>query len=376
MRYEPSTRARSLLSRHERTGRTVGLADTAPTPLAAAATVPYHPRMPTRQLRNTAVLFLLVLVLAALAQAQGIAPPLASQVPPPSWAFAVDPPNAPEEPKGNTPQHVPGSKQSYTLTQIADLFTVPDWHPDAHPKMPEVVAHGRKPDVYACAYCHLPNGQGRPENASLAGLPAEYITQQMAAFQSGARKSSEPKSLPVNAMIAVAAHATANDATTAAAYFSSLKPKPWIRVVEAATVPATHVAGWMLVADQPAAKETIGQRIIEMPENLGLTELRDDTSGYVAYVPPGSLQKGKDLVTKGGDEVTMPCALCHGDDLRGKDNVPSIAGRSPSYTARQLYDLQIGSRAGAGTALMQAPVMKLTMDDIVAIAAYLASLRP
>ena len=301
---------------------------------------------------------------------------LASQQPPPPWAFAVDPPNAPEEPTGNTPQHVPGSKQSYTLTQIADLFAVPDWHPDAHPKMPDVVAHGRKPDVYACAYCHLPNGQGRPENTSLAGLPAQYIVQQMAAFRSGARKSSEPKSLPVNAMIAVAAHAIPSDATSAAAYFSSLKPRPWIRVVETATVPATHVAGWMLVANQPAAKEPIGQRIIEMPENLELTELRDDTSGFIAYVPPASLKKGRELVTKGGDEVTMPCAMCHGEDLRGKENVPSIAGRSPSYMVRQLYDLQIGSRAGAGTALMQAPVMKLTLDDMIAIAAYLATLRP
>jgi cytochrome c553 len=342
--------------------------------------VPYHALVPTRQSRKTAAFFVFSLVIAlavsALGQKSGSQSQLASQQPPPSWAFAVDPPNAAAEPTGNTPQHVPDSKQSYTLTQIADLFAVPDWHPDAHPKMPDIVAHGRKPEVYACAYCHLPNGQGRPENASLAGLPAEYITQQMAAFQSGARKSSEPKSLPVNAMIAVAAHATPSDATTAAAYFAALKPKPWIRVVETATVPTTHVAGWMLVANQPASKEPIGQRIIEMPENLELTELRDDTSGFIAYVPPGSLQKGKELVTTGGDEVTMPCAICHGEDLRGKENVPSIAGRSPSYMVRQLYDLQIGSRGGAGTAMMQAPVMKLTMDDMISISAYLASLRP
>ena len=62
--------------------------------------------------------------------------------------------------------------------------------------------------------------------------------------------------------------------------------------------------------------------------------------------------------------------------MRGKDNVPSIAGRSPSYIVRQLYDMQIGSRGGASTQLMQFPVMKLTMDDLVAIAAYLASLKP
>ncbi len=243
--------------------------------------------------------------------------------------------------------------------------------------MPDVVAHGRKPDVYACAYCHLPNGQGRPENASLAGLPAQYIV-------AADGRLPERRAQELRAEVAAGerddrrrcSRHRRRRVSTAAAYFSSLKPKPWIRVVETATVPNTHVAGWMLVANQPTAKEPIGQRIIEMPENLELTELRDDTSGFIAYVPPGSLKKGKDLVTKGGDEVTMPCAMCHGDDLRGKDNVPSIAGRSPSYIARQLYDLQIGSRGGAGTALMQAPVMKLTMDDIVAIAAYLASLKP
>jgi len=302
--------------------------------------------------------------------------PLASQEPPPSWAFAVNPPNAPPKPTGDAPQHVPHSSQSFTLSQIADLFAVPDWHPDAHPAMPEVVAHGKKPAVYACGYCHLPNGMGRPENASLAGLPGYYIAKQMAAFKSGARKSSKPKSLPVNSMVALSAHTDAKQVSAAAAYFSALKPKRWIRVVETATVPKTHVAGWMLVADEPTVNEPIGNRIIETPENLELTELRDDTSGFIAYVPLGSLKKGKFLVEKGGDGVTMPCAFCHGDDLRGKDNVPSIAGRSPSYIARQLYDMQIASRGGDSTALMQAPVMKLTMDDILTIAAYLASLRP
>lgn len=317
----------------------------------------------------------LTLSIAAFSQ-QASAPVLASMLPPPSWAYAVNPPDASAGPKGDAQQHVPNSKQTYTLAQIADLFSVPDWHPEAHPVMPEVVAHGRKPEVYACAYCHLPNGQGRPENASIAGLLRDYIIHQMSAFQSGARKSSEPALLPVNFMIGVAAHANATEAATAATYFSSLKPKPWIRVVETATVPKTHVAGWMLVVNQPVVQEPIGQRIIETPENLELTDLRDDTSGFVAYVPPGSLKRGRELANEGGNGLTLPCGLCHGPYLRGKDNVPAIAGRSPSYIMRQLYDLQIGSRGGTGTSQMQAPVMKLSMDDMLAISAYLASLRP
>jgi cytochrome c553 len=347
--------------------------------MVTEARITYYPDVKTKDrwmFRVKLVVAVLVLAVIAPAQTSKGGNVLASQQPPPPWAFAVSPPNAPPKLTGDTPRHVPRSKRTFTDSQIADLFTAIDWHPGSHPPVPDIVGHGRKPDVYACGYCHLPNGQGRPENSSLAGLPKQYIIQQMAAFQSGARKSSEPKSLPVNAMIQVAAHADAKEVASAAGYFAGLKPKPWIRVVETATVPKTQVAGWMLVADEPVVKEPIGQRIIETPENLELTELRDDTSGFVAYVPPGSLNKGRELVTVGGNEVTMPCAMCHGPDLRGKDNVPSIAGRSPSYIVRQLYDIQIGSRRGAGTALMQAPVMKLTMDDMLAIAAYLASLKP
>jgi len=53
------------------------------------------------------------------------------------------------------------------------------------PPMPRIVAHGRD-DAWACAYCHLPNGQGRPENAPLAGLPAAYIVEQVNAQSCGA----------------------------------------------------------------------------------------------------------------------------------------------------------------------------------------------
>ena len=114
--------------------------------------------------------------------------------------------------------------------------------------MPAIVAQGRNPGVYACAYCHLPNGQGSPENTSLAGLPAEYIVQQMADYKAGLRRSSEPQSLPASLMLAIGATTTEREVAAAAAYFSSLSPRPWIRVIETDTVPETTVAGWMYVA--------------------------------------------------------------------------------------------------------------------------------
>jgi len=336
-----------------------------------------------RKLQLIALTFITGAFLLALASSSQspstISQPLAE--PPPYWAYAVNPPAPPPgaspKPNDNAPLHIPGSKLTFTASQIQDLFNAVDWHPSAHPTMPGIVAYGRSAEVYACAYCHLPSGQGRPENSSLAGLPAAYIIQQLADFKSGARKSSDPDLKPVSNMVSVGAKATDAEIQAAAAYFSALKPKPWIRVIEAKFVPKTHVAGWMLVVSTPHEMESIGDRIIEIPENLERTELRDDTSGFIAYVPPGSLKRGRVLVATGGaNGQTIPCATCHGPNLRGLKNVPSIAGRSPSYTVRQLYDMKGGARTGANSQQMKPVVANLSLYDIIDIAAYAASLQP
>jgi cytochrome c553 len=314
------------------------------------------------------------LVAASLAGAMAFPTDAADQAPPP-WAFAVNPPNAQAPVDDGIPRRLPGSAESFTLTQIRDLFKVPDWHPDNHPQMPEIVAQGRKPAVFACGFCHLPNGLGRPENSSLAGLPADYIAQQVADFKSGVRKSSEPASLPVNLMIAVAKAASEAEVKIAAEYFAGLKRTPWIRVVETDTVPKTRVGGWMLIAAEGGGTEAIGQRVIEMPEDLERTELRDSASGFVAYVPVGSVAKGEALINGGGGKTTA-CAICHGSDLKGLGPVPGLAGRSPSYIVRQLYDIRHGMRNGRWGELMKPVVARLTDEDMVAIAAYTASLAP
>jgi cytochrome c553 len=294
---------------------------------------------------------------------------------PPAWAYAVNPPGLQPAPDNGTLQHVPNSTAGFTLTQLRDLFNVPDWYPDDHSPMPDPVAHGRPPSTYACGFCHLPNGLGRPENASLAGLPAEYIVQQVANFRNGSRKSSVA-SLPPTLMIATANGVSDAEVKAAAAYFSFLKPRPWIKVVEAATVPKTRVLGFMLVPDGSGDSEPIGNRVIEMPQDVARTELRDSRSGFIAYAPPGSLAQGEALVTTGGSGKTVPCGICHGTDLKGLGPVPALAGRSPSYLFRQLYDIQHGTRAGSWTALMQPVVAGLSEEEMVAIVAYAASRAP
>ena len=316
---------------------------------------------------------------------------------PPPWAYgfaspaatapaapAPAPPAGPAGARGAAPaaapapddgalKHLPGSTAAFTVTQIRDAFGPADWYPGDHPTMPDIVAHGKRPDVRACSLCHYPNGKGRPENAGVSGLPVSYFLQTMADFRSGARKSADARKANTNIMIAIAKGMTDEETKAAAEYFGAMKWTPWIKVVEANTVPKTRIAGGMFLRLEGNETEPIGDRIIETPENVEATEvLRDARSGFIAYVPPGSVKKGETLVTTGGGKTTQ-CSVCHGPDLRGLGPVPGIAGRSPSYTARQLYDMQQDVRKGVWSDLMKPVVAKLNNADMLAIAAYTAS---
>lgn len=294
---------------------------------------------------------------------------------PPAWAYPVNPADFKPAPDDGVPRHVPDSGAAYTLSQLRDFFIAPVWHPEEHPPLPPIVAQGRRPNVYACGFCHRADGPGGPENSSLAGLPAHYIIQQMADFKSGARKTSVPKR-NVDFMLSLSKDISDDEVRTAAEYFSALKPRANIRVVETDMVPKTFVAGWFLAAAKTGETEPIGQRIIETPEDLAQFEHRDTRSKFIAYAPVGSIARGEELVSGGGAGKTLPCAICHGQDLRGLGPAPSISGRSPSYIVRQLYDIQHGARDGVATQLMKATVAGLTIEDMVAIAAYLASRNP
>jgi cytochrome c553 len=194
-------------------------------------------------------------------------------------------------------------------------------------------------------------------------------------FKSGARKTSVSGRLPPDLMTTTAKGITDADIAAAAAYFAAQKPRHAIKVVEADTVPKTRVTGWHLAIAPEGGTEQIRQRLIEVPENLAYFSSRDGRAKFVAYVPPGSLKKGEELAATGGGK-TISCRICHGQDLKGLGNIPGIAGRSPSYIVRQLYDLQVGNRAGINAALMKPVVDKLSMDDMIALAGYAASLEP
>ena len=317
---------------------------------------------------------ILVLCLAATQVVGADAAAPGAEVPP-AWAYPVNPPDFKPAVDNGSQRHVPGSTRVYTLSQLRDFFMAPDWHPGDHPSMPDVVARGRKPDVFACGFCHRADGRGGPENANIAGLPSAYIVQQMADFNSGARGTSVPSRLPPQAMISTSRAASTAEIDAAAAYFSALKPAANIAVVETALVPKSYVTGWHLAALPGGEREPIGQRIIEVPRHLEHFVSRDSRAVFLAYVPIGSVERGRALVA-GSDGTTVACAGCHGPDLRGLAAIPPLAGRSPTYLVRQLYDFKHGARAGGGSLQMQPVVKRLEIADMISIAAYAASLPP
>jgi cytochrome c553 len=323
-------------------------------------------------------MFSVVIIAVAAVSTVGV---FAASNEPIPWAYAIPPappagtPPAAPAPPDTSLKHLPGNTLAFTRAQISDRFGPADWYPGDHPSMPDVVAHGKKPDVWACGLCHYPNGKGRQENAGVAGLPVAYFIQTMNDFKNGLRKSAEPRKNNSKLMMTFAQGMTDDEIKAAAEYFGAMKWTPWIKVIETNTVPKTRNANGMFLVEGNE-KEPLGKRILETPENAEATEvLRDPHSAFFAYVPVGSIKKGEALVTKASAKTT-PCGACHGADLKGLGPVPGIAGRSPSYLVRQMYDMQQGVRNGTWTQLMKPVVANLREEDLIDIAAYTSSRTP
>ncbi|WP_404424185.1 c-type cytochrome [Nibricoccus sp. IMCC34717] len=309
----------------------------------------------------------LALVLACLSACAG-------EELPPAWAYVLPTPGpwpVKFEDDGQ-PRHVPGSDVALTRAQFAARKApIPDWHPEEHPQMPDIVRVGREPKVWACGYCHLPNGAGRPENSSLAGLSVHYIKQQVLAFRDGQRTSAVPARGPQQNMVNVSKAVTDDELEAAAVYFSTLKPEMHLRVIESEEAPRTFVAGGLLAKHPAGGTEPLAGRVVEVPDSLEQFEDRDSRTSYTVYVPLGSIERGRVLCETGGEGRTLMCSNCHGMNLEGAGDVPRLAGRSPSYLMRQLVDMQTGGRTNNAEPMK--PVLAgLNRDDLTAIVAYLA----
>jgi cytochrome c553 len=335
-------------------------------------------------MKQSAGLLLLLLTLASI--------PAPAAEPPPPWAYGFKeppPPGTPQSPPAGagptstdaTMYGLPGTALKFTQAQIKDIFAPADYFPGDHPAPPAIVAHGKAPAVWSCARCHYFNGKGRPENAGISGLPVDYFIEQMLAFRNGERLSSDPRKANTPLMAEFAKAMTDEDIRAAAGYFGAMQWTPWIRVVEAARVPKTTISAGMYLPIPGGGDEAIGDRIIEVPVNAEAAEIqRNPRIGFIAYVPPGSIKRGEALVTTGAGK-TLTCTACHGPDLKGQTlagfgSMPGLAGRSPSYLVRQMFDIKSGKRTGKRLELMMPVVAALSADDMRDISAYLASRKP
>ena len=312
-----------------------------------------------------------VLLAFALCLASVVASAQSTRFAVPDWLFPRSPPASTTAPPADDVKliHMPNSEAAFTAAQLANLFFVPDWHPATHGPMPEVVAHGRPPDVYACAYCHMPQGQGRPENAPLAGLPAQYIVQQVEDFKSGARHGAAKGYLPTDGMTRLAKSLSEADLAAAADYFAALRMTKRTRVIETVRVPKMSVVGWIYASKAENPTEPLGHRLLEMTKDVESHEQRADGLLYITYVPMGSIGRGKSL-------AQSTCVTCHGDKLQGVGLIPPLAGRSPTYILRQLAAFRTGDRAGTAGAPMKPVVAGMKLDNMIDVAAYAGSLQP
>lgn len=284
---------------------------------------------------------------------------------PPGWLYPGGGATPPAGGWSTVPLELAGSTLTFSEAQLRDLQVAVDWFPDRHAAMPAAVARGPAPGVGACAFCHLPGGEGRPENASLAGLPEDYLVAQAMAFRGGERHGAVAGWVPSDGMAKAAKQASDADLRVAAQYFSRERFVSRVKVVETATVPRTMATGFMLVPLGDGRREPIGGRIIEVADDVERFERRDPRAEFTAYVPPGSVARGAAVAKRAG------CVACHSAILGGWG-----PGRSPSYIVRQLHGFAAGARGGAAAAPMQAVVAQLSDGEMVDVAAWYAARRP
>lgn len=175
------------------------------------------------------------------------------------------------------------------------------------------VARGRSIVSGSCFLCHGMHGEAASAlSPRLAGQNAAYLAKQLANFKSGERSSS--------AMRPMAVALSPEDMRAVALYFSRQRAEP------------------------------------HLPGNAALAA------------------RGRTIYEKGGKATEVAaCIGCHGERAQGSESLPRLASQFPAYLATQLE--QFGSRQRTNdNAVMQTVALRMTAEEIAAVAAYLASL--
>jgi cytochrome c553 len=295
----------------------------------------------------------------------------------PDWAYAPPSPADGPPPPSALPADdtavvsIPGTGKTFTRGQLRAQKETMDWYPeDRHGAIPDIARFGKQ-SVRQCTLCHLPDGAGRPENAPISGYHPTYFVQQMQDYRDGLRKSADPRKANTNTMVGFAKATTRDEDVAAAEYFARQPYPRRLTVVEAKSAPKVRLQGGMHMAvpanEGGGAVPIPAGEIVEVPDDNLRAEARDTRLTWTAYVLPGTLSRGKQLAAK------YQCATCHGANLEGIGPVPALAGRSPSYTMRQLFDMKTGARRGPWSELMKPIVTTMSVQDLAAVSAFAAS---
>ena len=275
------------------------------------------------------------------------------------WAYPFEPP-----PGAPNPDAAPAGAGAPRVNQalIATTYT-------GLPKMPEVVAKGKP---LPCMQCHLANGGSHPESAAIAGMPVNYIIEQVHAFRDGQRKD-----VRTGRMVQAAKIATEEEIKEAAQYYSAIGPdrQKWVRTVVGDEVPKGPIqfggGGFRYHAKDGGMEPLPPNMIVETADKDELVRARDQIDGgFVQYVHADDLALGEKVAADG------KCGTCHGADFKGKGDVPRLANQHAVYLIRQLKDMQIGARTDKNVSVMKPIVDKMSDKEIVAVAAYLGSKMP
>jgi cytochrome c553 len=173
--------------------------------------------------------------------------------------------------------------------------------------------------VLACAPCHGAEGQGTHDDyfPRLAGKPAIYLYNQLAAFREG-RRQYPPMNYLLEFLSDDYLHAIAD-------YFAMQRPP--------------------LVPHDPT---TVSKEI---------------------------LARGREIVTEGDAKRSIPaCVGCHGPGLTGMEPaIPGLIGLHSSYISAQLGAFRYGTRTAPAPDCMQLVAAHLTEADVTAVAAWLTT---
>ena len=182
---------------------------------------------------------------------------------------------------------------------------------------------GKEIATGVCAGCHNADGNSViPNNPTLAGQHPEYITKQLMDFKV---EGDSPAKRDSQVMASMVAALSADDMQNIAAYYAQQK-----------TTPAT-------------------------------TSNSDKSL----------LEVGKRIYDGGNLENNVPaCSSCHSPNGAGiPPHYPKLAGQHPAYTISQLDAFYRGGRTNDINHSMQKVVLRMSAQQIKAVAEYIATLQ-